>query len=94
MDKSETLSCNTEELASPAIAWIMSSAAKLKDLSIGQINSVLLESDKGLLVAQWPYGKDDFFVAASFDKSGKPGVIKHKISEVISSILLIPEEKK
>jgi hypothetical protein len=93
-DKSDALSCNAEELVSPAITWIQSSAANLRDLGIGQITSVLLESDKGSLIAQWPNGENDFFIAASFDKNGKPGVIKHKISELISSILLIPAEKR
>jgi hypothetical protein len=93
LDKSDTFSSNAEELVGPSIAWIMSSAVTLRDLGIGQITSVLLESDKGSLIAQWPNGANDFFIAASFDKSGKPGVIKHKISEVISSILLIHAEK-
>jgi hypothetical protein len=86
--KSDNFSCNTDELVSPSISWIMSSTATLRELDMGQITSVLLEYDKGALVAQWPNGEMDFFIAASFDKSGKPGVIKHKISEIISSILL------
>ena len=88
--KSDTLALNIEELVSPSIAWIMSSTATLMDLDMGRITSVLLEHDKGSLVAQWQNGEKDFFIAASFDKSGKPGVIKHKISEMISSILQIP----
>ena len=50
------------------------------------MESIILEHEKGFLIAQSTNSERQSFVNASFDKDGKLGVIKHKISELIPSI--------
>ncbi len=90
--KSDAFPGNLEEIITSSLSCIISTNTSLKDSRIGRIASVLLEHDEGSLVAQWPYFERNFFVAASFDKNGKPGVIRHKISDMIPSILRITGE--
>jgi hypothetical protein len=90
--KSDTLAGNFEEIMDFSISWIISSNTALNDSDMGRIEFILLEHDKGSLVAQWPNIDGNLFVAASFDKNGKPGVIRHKISEMIPAILHITGE--
>jgi hypothetical protein len=90
--KSDTLAGNFEEIMNFSISWIISSNTALNDSDMGKIEFILLEHQKGSLVAQWPNIDGNLFVAASFDKNGKPGVIRHKISEMIPAILHITGE--
>jgi hypothetical protein len=83
--KSDSLPWDLDEVLSLSTSWIVSSANKLHELRIGRMEFVLVEHDKGSLIARCPTEENDFFIAASFNENGKPGVIKHKISEMISS---------
>lgn len=89
--RSESFPGNFEELMAFSIPCIISTNRIFKESNTGKIEFVLLEHDKGSLVAQWLNLENNFFVAASFDKNGKPGVVKHKISEMIPAILHIAE---
>ncbi len=84
--KSDTFSENVEEIISSSAPYIISTSTTSNYSNMGKIEFVLLEYDKGSIVAQWPDFERDFFIAASFDKNGKPGVIKHKFSEMIPAI--------
>jgi hypothetical protein len=85
LHKSETDSDLGEAVAS-AIAWLNSAATQAADGHFGKMESIILEHEKGLLIAQSTVNERQSFVNASFDKDGKLGVIKHKISELIPSI--------
>ncbi len=87
--KSDSFTGNFEEIMAFSMPYIASTNSFLKDSNMGKVEFVLIEHEKGSLVAQWHNPERDFFVAASFDKNGKPGVIRHKISEIIPSILHI-----
>lgn len=87
--KSDSFTGNFEEIMAFSMPYIASTKSFLKESNMGKVEFVLLEHETGSLVAQWHNLNWDFFVAASFDKSGKPGVIRHKISEIIPSILHI-----
>ncbi len=87
--KSDSFTGNFEEMMAFSMPYIASTKSFLKESNMGKVEFVLLEHESGSLVAQWHNLNRDFFVAASFDKSGKPGVIRHKISEIIPSILHI-----
>lgn len=87
--KSDSFTGNFERIVAFSMPYIASTSSYLKRSNMGQAEFILLEHEKGSLVAQWYNLGTDFFVAASFDKSGKPGVIRHKISEIIPSILRI-----
>ncbi len=87
--KSDSFTGNFEEMMAFSMPYIASTKSFLKESNMGKVEFVLLEHETGSLVAQWHNLNRDFFVAASFDKSGKPGVIRHKISEIIPSILHI-----
>ncbi len=84
--KSDSLPWDMDEILISSTTWIVSSASKLNELRIGRMDFVLVEHDKGSLIARCPTEENDFFIAASFNESGKPGVIKHKISEIITSV--------
>lgn len=72
--------------AAKAIAWINSSAINASDGHFGKLECIIMEHGNGLLVTQWMDDERQRFVSGSFDKDGKLGVIKHKISEMIPSI--------
>jgi hypothetical protein len=77
---------NIGESAAKAIAWINSSAINAADGHFGKMECIIMEHGNGLLVTQWMDNERRCFVTGSFDKDGKLGVIKHKISEMIPSI--------
>jgi len=85
LHKSETDS-DLEEAVSSAIAWLNSAATHAANGHFGKMESIILEHEKGFLIAQSTNSERQSFVNASFDKDGKLGVIKHKISELIPSI--------
>jgi hypothetical protein len=74
------------ETSAKAIAWINSSAINAADGHFGKMECIIMEHGNGLLVTQWMDNERQCFVTGSFDKDGKLGVIKHKISEMIPSI--------
>lgn len=84
--KSDDLSFNFKEAVTSAVSWIISSTMNAADLQMKKIEFLLIQYEKGSLFVQWPNGNDDLYIAASFNEDGKPGVIKHKISELIPSI--------
>lgn len=90
--RSDSFPGNFEEMMDFSIPCIISTNTIFKESNAGRIEFVLLEHDKGSLVVQWLNIEKDFFVAASFDKNGRPGVVKHKISEMIPAILQIAAE--
>ena len=77
---------NAGETAAKAIAWINSTAMNAADEDFGELECIIMEHGKGLQVTQWMDDESHCFIAGSFDKDGKLGVIKHKISEMIPSI--------
>lgn len=77
---------NVEESAGKAITWINSSAINAADGHFGKMECIVMEHGNGLMVTQWMDNERRCFVTGSFDKNGKLGVIKHKISEMIHSI--------
>jgi hypothetical protein len=85
LHKSETDS-DLGEAVSSAIAWLNSAATHAANGHFGKMESIILEHEKGFLIAQSTNNERQSFVNASFDKDGKLGVIKHKISELIPSI--------
>jgi hypothetical protein len=74
------------ESAAKAIAWINSSAINAADEHFGKMECIIMEHGNGLLVTHWMDDERHSFVTGSFDKNGKLGVVKHKISEMIPSI--------
>ncbi len=85
--KAESIPWDMNEILTSSTAWIVSSAARLHELRIGKMEFILVEHDKGSLIARCPSGENEFFIAASFNENGKPGVIKHKISELTLCVL-------
>jgi hypothetical protein len=81
--KSDDLSFDFKEAVTSAVSWIISSMTNATDLHMKKIDFILIEYEKDSLFVQWPNGNNDLYIAASFNKNGKPGVIKHKISELI-----------
>ena len=75
-----------EKPRAKAIEWINSSAMNAADGHFGKMECIIMEHGNGLLVTQWMDNERQCFVTGSFDKDGKLGVIKHKISELIPSI--------
>ncbi len=80
--KADSFPWDMGAVLSSSAAWIASSAATLHELRIGNMEFILVEHGKGSLIARCSSGANDFFIAASFNENGKPGVIKHKISEM------------
>ena len=79
-------SINIGETAAKAVEWINLSARNAADGYFGPMECIIMEHGNGLLVTQWTDNEGQCFVTGSFDKDGKLGVIKHKISEAIPSI--------
>jgi predicted regulator of Ras-like GTPase activity (Roadblock/LC7/MglB family) len=77
---------NPEAAVASATSWINSSATHSAGGELGKMECVILEHENGLLIAQSVDNEKQCFVAVSFEKDGKLGVIKHKISELIPSI--------
>jgi hypothetical protein len=77
---------NPEAAVASATSWIDSSAMHSASGELGRMECVILEHESGLLIAQSVDSEKQCFVAVSFEKDGKLGVIKHKISELIPSI--------
>jgi hypothetical protein len=71
---------------SSATTWINSSATHSASGHFGKMECLILEHENGLLIAQSLGTEKQCFVAVSFEKDGKLGVIKHKIAELIPSI--------
>lgn len=87
LHKSEGLNFNRALTAS--ISWINSAKKNSDGLQMELIESLLLESVDGSLTVQWIDGNNNVYIAASFAKNGKLGVIKHKIKELIPTVQLI-----
>ncbi len=81
-----------EETAAAAVGLINSLAITAADGPFGKLECLTLEHEDGLLIGQWTDNERQFFVGGSFDKNGKLGVIKHKVSEIIPSIRQIISE--
>jgi len=77
---------NPETAVASATEWINSSATHSANGHFGRMECVILEHENGLLIAQSADNEKQCFVAVSFEKDAKLGVIKHKISELIPSI--------
>jgi predicted regulator of Ras-like GTPase activity (Roadblock/LC7/MglB family) len=77
---------DTEDAVSSATTWINSSATHSASVYFGKMECLILEHENGLLIAQSVDNDKQCFVAVSFEKDGKLGVIKHKITELIPSI--------
>lgn len=77
---------NPEAEVASASEWINSSATHSANGHFGRMECVILEHENGLLIAQSADYEQQCFVAVSFEKDAKLGVIKHKISELIPSI--------
>lgn len=75
-----------EAAVSSATTWINSSATHSASVYFGKMECLILEHENGLLIAQSVDNEKQCFVAVSFEKDGKLGVIKHKITELIPSI--------
>lgn len=90
--KSDDLSSNVEESISSAISWINASKSNAEELHLEKMEFILIEYEKGSLNVQWSDVNLNYFIAASFDKSGKLGVIKHKINELIPAVHNITAE--
>jgi predicted regulator of Ras-like GTPase activity (Roadblock/LC7/MglB family) len=75
-----------EASVSSATTWINLSATYSASVYFGKMECLILEHENGLLIAQSVDNEKQCFVAVSFEKDGKLGVIKHKITELIPSI--------
>jgi hypothetical protein len=75
-----------EAAVASATAWINSSATHSASGHFGKMECLILEHENGLFISQLLDNEIQYFVAGSFEKDGKLGVIKHKISELIPSI--------
>lgn len=91
---SNTFPGNLDEIMTLSISNIVSTNTTLCNSKIGRMEFILIEHDNGSLVAQWPNIERNFFVAASFDKNGKTGVIRHKISDIIPAIIQVTGENQ
>ncbi len=91
--KTDCYPYNLDEVIAFSIPFIISTTSSFLYSNIGKIEFVLLEHDKGSLVAQWSNLERSIFVVASFDKSGKTGVIRHKISELLPAIIHVAGEQ-
>lgn len=80
-----------EAAVSSATRWINSSATHSASGHFGKMECLILEHENGLLMAQSVDNGTQCFVAVSFEKDGKLGVIKHKISELIPLIRQLTE---
>ena len=78
-----------ETLIKCATEWINLSVGHWSDRGLFKMDSLILEHEKGILVAQFIDDERKCFAAVAFDKGGKLGVIKHKLNDIISSILQI-----
>ena len=90
--KSDDLHSHVEQSISSAISWINASKANAEELNLDKMEFILIEHEKGSLNVQWSDVNLNYFIAASFDKSGKLGVIKHKINELIPAVHNITAE--
>ncbi len=90
--KAEDLNFNFKGAISSSVCWINLAKKNAEDLHIEKIESLLIENDTGSLSVQWTDVDNNYFIAASFSKNGKLGVIKHKICELIPLVLAITTE--
>lgn len=84
----EELDFDFERALNASIAWINGAKKNRDELQMARIESLLLESADGSLTVQWMDDNSNAHIAASFDKHGKLGVIKHKIRELIPAVRL------
>jgi predicted regulator of Ras-like GTPase activity (Roadblock/LC7/MglB family) len=75
-----------EDAVTLTTTWLNASATHSANVYSGKMECLILEYENGLLIAQSVDNEKQCFVAVSFEKDGKLGVIKHKISELIPSI--------
>jgi hypothetical protein len=66
--------------------WVKINVGHCSGGEFGCMDAIILEHDRGMLVAQSIEDERGSFVAVAFDKGGKLGVIKHKLGEMTSSI--------
>lgn len=85
----DDVSIDFDQALTASITWINLATKNIADLRMERIESFLLESGGGSLTVQWIDASDSVCIGASFDKSGKLGVIKHKIRELIPAVQLI-----
>ena len=86
LHKSDELKLDLKRALIASVSWINVAKKNTADLHLESIETLLLESVDGTLTVQWIDGNNDVFIAASFDKNGKLGVIKHKIRELIPAV--------
>jgi hypothetical protein len=84
--KAADLTANIEETISATISWISASKAHAEQQHLAKMEFILMEHEEGSLNVQWSDVSPEYFLAAAFDKTGKPGVIKHKLNELIPAI--------
>lgn len=75
-----------ESAIESATEWVNSSVQHCSNGTMGKMECLILEHEKGVLVAQLANDERECFITVAFGKEGKLGVIKHKISELIPSI--------
>lgn len=68
--------------------WIDKTTSEPIDDEFGEMDCLILEHHKGILLTQTTNEEMPRFVTAAFGKGGKLGVIKHKIAELIPAITL------
>ena len=66
--------------------WVNITVRHCSGEEFGRMDTIILEHERGMLVAQTIENERDSFVALAFDKGGKLGVIKHKLGEMTLSI--------
>jgi hypothetical protein len=66
--------------------WINITVRHCSGEEFGRMDAIILEHERGMLVAQSVEDIWGAFVAVAFGKEGKLGVIKHKLGEITSSI--------
>jgi predicted regulator of Ras-like GTPase activity (Roadblock/LC7/MglB family) len=84
--KADNLNFNFKAAISASVCWINSARENAEDLYMEKIESLLVENGTGSLIVQWTDVDNNLYIAASFSKAGKLGVVKHKICELIPAV--------
>lgn len=83
----DTEQTETREAAmTAAITWLSSTASAAGELLPGRAELILLEHGAGSLMAGWTGDERRTFLAVAFTRDGKPGIVKHKLAELLPRI--------
>ena len=85
------VSVDTQQLLPSLLVWLGASSLSSNELKMGKVLFGFVQSEEGSLFVHMVDTGSKYFLAVACDEKAKPGVVKHKMSELIPDIRKLTE---